>query len=157
MLNRIRQLFQQNQDSDAAAPGAHPHEEVRLAAAALLVEAASLDGSFDDDERQAVARTLRDHFGLNEEELATLMTAAEARQAASNQLLDFTRAIKAHYSPEERIEIIEMLWEVAYADGVLHDYEASLLRRVGGLIYVPDRERGAARQRVLARLGIAGD
>jgi uncharacterized tellurite resistance protein B-like protein len=47
-----------------------------------------------------------------------------------------------------------MLWEVAYADGVLDEYEDSLLRRVGGLIYVPDRERGMARQRVLRRLGL---
>ena len=49
-----------------------------------------------------------------------------------------------------------MLWEVAYADGVLHDYEANLLRRVGGLIYVNDRERGDARRRVLARIDADG-
>ena len=47
-----------------------------------------------------------------------------------------------------------MLWEVAYADRVLNEYEDSLLRRVGGLIYVPDRERGMARQRVRKRLGL---
>jgi uncharacterized tellurite resistance protein B-like protein len=48
-----------------------------------------------------------------------------------------------------------MLWEVAYADGVLHDYEHNLLRRIAGLIYVTDRDRGLARNRVLARLGLA--
>jgi uncharacterized tellurite resistance protein B-like protein len=48
-----------------------------------------------------------------------------------------------------------MLWEVAYADGILHDYEASLLRRVTGLLYVSDKASGAARLRVLARLGLA--
>ena len=53
---------------------------------------------------------------------------------------------------EERIELIEMIWEVVYADGELHDYEANLLRRLGGLLYVSDRERGDARKRVLARL-----
>jgi uncharacterized tellurite resistance protein B-like protein len=47
-----------------------------------------------------------------------------------------------------------MMWEVAYADGALHDYEASLLRRVTGLLYVSDRESGEARKRVLARLGL---
>jgi uncharacterized tellurite resistance protein B-like protein len=50
--------------------------------------------------------------------------------------------------------VIEMLWEVAYADGRLHDYEASLLRRVTGLLYVSDRDSGEARKRVLARLGL---
>ncbi|PKQ01791.1 MAG: TerB family tellurite resistance protein, partial [Alphaproteobacteria bacterium HGW-Alphaproteobacteria-12] len=58
------------------------------------------------------------------------------------------------YSEEERVGVIEKMWEVVYADGVLDDYEANLLRRVAGLIYVPDRESGQARQRVIARLGI---
>jgi uncharacterized tellurite resistance protein B-like protein len=47
--------------------------------------------------------------------------------------------------------MIEMLWEVVYADGELHSYEANLMRRLGGLLYVSERDRGAARKRVLAR------
>jgi len=50
--------------------------------------------------------------------------------------------------------MMEMLWEVAYADGRLHEYEASLARQVAGLIHVSDRDNGAARKRVLARLGL---
>jgi len=57
--------------------------------------------------------------------------------------------------------MIEMLWEVAYADGSLHDFESNMLRRVAGLLYVTDRESGDARKRVVARLsgeaGGAGD
>ena len=56
---------------------------------------------------------------------------------------------------EERVKIIEMLWEVAYADGVVHHYEANLIRRINGLLYVSDRDSGAARKRVAARLGIS--
>ena len=66
--------------------------------------------------------------------------------------MGFTRVIKDRYSPEERVELVEMAWEVVYADGELHDYEANLLRRLGGLLYVSDKERGDARKRVLARL-----
>jgi uncharacterized tellurite resistance protein B-like protein len=54
-------------------------------------------------------------------------------------------------SPEERVELIEMLWGVAYADGVLDPEEDLLVRRIAGLIHVDDRERVLARQRVLAR------
>ena len=61
--------------------------------------------------------------------------------------------IKDRFPHEERLELMEMLWEVAYADGVLHDFEASLMRRISGLIYVSDRDSGAARKRALARLG----
>ena len=59
------------------------------------------------------------------------------------------------FEPEERIALIEMLWEVAYADGELHDYEASLIRRITGLLYVSDRDSGEARKRVRARLGLS--
>ena len=67
----------------------------------------------------------------------------------------FTRAVNDGFAPEDRIQVIEMLWEVVYADGELHDYEASLLRRITGLLYVSDRDSGEARKRVLARLGRA--
>ena len=60
--------------------------------------------------------------------------------------------INERLSPERHVEVIEMLWEVAYADGGLTALEDTLLRRVGGLIYVPDHDRGEARQRVLRRL-----
>ena len=67
----------------------------------------------------------------------------------------FTRVIKDRFSEDERVRMIEMLWTGAYADRRLHDYEASLVRRVAGLIYVADRDSGAARKRVLRRLGLA--
>jgi uncharacterized tellurite resistance protein B-like protein len=71
----------------------------------------------------------------------------------SQQLYEFTRAVNDRFTPEQRIEIMEMLWEVVYADGEVHDFEVSLLRRIGGLIYVSDRDRALARQRVVDRLG----
>ena len=85
-----------------------------------------------------------------------LLAEAEQAASASVQWQGFTRAVNDGFAPEERIQVIEMLWEVAYADGQLHDYEASLLRRITGLLYVSDRDSGEARKRVLARLGLAG-
>jgi len=54
----------------------------------------------------------------------------------------------------QRIEVIEMLWEVAYADGVLDPHEDAMIRKVAGLLYVADFDRGAARRRVRERLGL---
>jgi uncharacterized tellurite resistance protein B-like protein len=136
--------------------GRHSHDELQLAAAALLVEAATMDGDYGDSEQVAIDRLLRQKFGLNDEEARELHDLAVAEQSEANQLLGFTRVIKDRYSEEERIELIEMAWEVAYADGELHDHEANLLRRLGGLLYVSDRERGDARKRVLARLRPTG-
>jgi len=151
MLKRIKSIL----SGTTSQPEADKVEDERqIAAAALLVEAATLDDVFDDDERATIAAVLGQHFAIDAEACTALIEAAEEAQEESNHLLRFTRTIKDSYSPEDRIEIIEMLWEVAYADGVLHDYEANLLRRVGGLIYVSDQDRGDARKRVLTRMGL---
>lgn len=153
MINRIKSLF--FADGGEPLPPAGAGDPVQLAAAALLVEAAWMDQSFDAAERAGIERLVRDRFGLNDEEARTLVEDAEARVRHSTQLLPFTRVIKDRFSHEERVEMVEMLWEVVYADGVLHDHEASLMRQIGALVYVPDRERGEARKRALARLKAA--
>lgn len=153
MIDRIRALFAGLDAPARREPPASVHDK-HLAAAVLMVEAACLDGEFDADERRKIRGIVEESFELNSEEAGTLLAEAEAAQSDANHLVRFTRAIKEAYPPEERDALIEMLWEVVYADGVVHDYEASLLRRVVGLLYVSDRDSGAARKRVLARLGI---
>jgi uncharacterized tellurite resistance protein B-like protein len=156
MINRIKALFSGRPAAEAVTAGTHSHDELQIAAAALLVEAACLDGHYGNAEQAAIYNLLRRRFGLNEAEAASLHELGVAEQSGANQLLGFTRVIKQRYSDEERIELIEMAWEVVYADGELHDHEANLLRRLGGLLYVSDRERGEARKRVLARLQPTG-
>ncbi len=95
---------------------------------------------------------LAGYFDLGPEAVSRLTAAAEQAVEDSHQLFPFTREICKRLSPEVRIEIIEMLWQVAYADGVLDPHEDMLLRRIAGLIHVPDRERGIARQRALEKL-----
>ena len=129
--------------------------EEQVAAAALMVEAARLDGSFSDVERDRIRTLLVRHFQLSPWAAAELLSRAERTATESVAWQGFTRAIKGALPPEERVGILELLWEVVYADGTLHDYEASLLRRVAGLLYVSDRESGEARLRVMERLGVA--
>lgn len=127
---------------------------LQLAVAALLVEAARIDGTFDERERSMVAHLLEQRFGLTAADARALEALAEQRGERSAQLFGFVRTINEKLPRERRIEIIEMLWEVAYADGVLDPLEDTLLRRIGGLIDVSDHERGLARLRVVRRLGI---
>jgi uncharacterized tellurite resistance protein B-like protein len=152
MLDRLKQLFQPEVSERSARP--HRFDELQLAAAALLVEAATMDSEFNAQERERVSRLVQDRFALSAEEAADLVGEAEQMAAASVEWHGFTRAIKNGFDHAERVQLIEMLWEVVYTDGQLHDYEASLLRRVTGLLYVSDRESGDARKRVLARLGL---
>lgn len=135
--------------------GSNKQDALRIAAAALLVEAASADERFEDAERATIGRLLQERFGLAADEARSLLLEGQRRRDVSAQLYGFTRTVNERLDPTERVGLIEMLWEVAFADGVLDPFEDSLLRRIGGLVDVPDRERGLARQRVLARLGRA--
>ena len=136
-------------------PPPHSADDRQLACAVLLVEAAGLDEHFGPNERARVHDLLRSRFGLSDEEAVALVAEAEQTAEASVEWQRFTNTIKDAFGHDERVEMVEMLWEVAYADGELHDYEASLLRRIAPLLYVSDRESGEARKRVLERLGIA--
>ena len=156
MIERLKSLLA----ARAAAPGGKrpqlSHDELQLAAAVLLCRAARMDDDFAASEREAIHTLMRGRFGLSAEDADALIDAADGQAADAVELSGYVRLVKNGFSHEERVQLVEMMWEVAYADGVLHDYEAHLLRRIAGLIYVSDQEQGAARKRVLARLGVDG-
>jgi uncharacterized tellurite resistance protein B-like protein len=151
MINRFKQLFA---TEASAGPIEDRDQEIQLAASALLVESACSDGDFDENERASITAILQSEFDLNEDETRTLIEEAEQAVQETGQLYGFTKVIKDRYTPEERTRMIEMLWQVAFADGNVDMYESNLIRRVAGLIYVSDVDRGRAKKRVQARLGI---
>lgn len=151
MIDRIRNWLAQ---IESGKPPKGDFSARQLAAATLLVEAARLDGRMGEEEKRKIGELLAGHFGLSDEEVAALIAAGEASAEEAVQIQRFTSAIKRDTDYEERVALIEMLWEVVYADGRLHHYEDNLLRRVGGLLYVSDRDRGEAGKRVRARLGL---
>ena len=154
MLNRIKTLF--DGSGAAATEPLSRDDQLQLAAAALLVESAHMDGAFDGDERLSIGALLKSRFELSDAECSTLIEEADQAVRETSQLYAFTRVIKNRFDEAERIEMIEMLWEVAFADGHADDFEHNLIQRVAGLIYVSDRDRGITRKRVMARLGIEG-
>jgi uncharacterized tellurite resistance protein B-like protein len=127
-------------------------DELQLSVAALLIEAAHMDSNFDAAERATIGRLLAQRFDLPPESVQSLVEHAEQKVQYSAQYFPFTHEICKRLSPEQRVEIIEMLWRIAYSDGVLDPYEDMLLRQIAGLIQVPDKERGLARQRALEQL-----
>ena len=130
------------------------NDGVAAAAVAVFVEAAQLDGDFDETERRVIFNILIERFQLSSEDADALINDALREHDSPNKVYAATRLIRDVFSDEERIDVMEMLWEVAYADGEVHDYEANLVRRVAGLLYVQDRDSGRARKRVLERLNL---
>ena len=138
----------------ASSPKSKPND-LQIAVGALLVEAASRDDVFDAAEGIAINRLLAERFQLSAEDTAQLVKAAEEARNNSLELFGFVRQLIKEMDEAQRIEVIEMLWEVAYADGVLDANEDAMIRKVAGLLYVSDYARGAARRRVREKLGLA--
>ena len=149
-MNRIKTFFK---TLSRPGRGAGAHADKNLAAAALMVEAAAMDGAIADREQETIRALLTSRLGLSGNEAGTLIEAAKKAQADATHLVRFTRTLKDALGEAERTEIIEMLWRVVLADGVVHDFEDNLIRRVAGLLYVSDRARGEAKKRAEREAG----
>lgn len=129
--------------------------DAQVAVGALLVEAAFRDDMFETAERAAIKQLLAARFDLSDDATEELLLASEEAKAESLELFNFVRKLLKDMDEPQRVEVIEMLWEVAYADGVLDAHEDAMIRKVAGLLYVSDYDRGAARRRVREKLGMS--
>lgn len=141
----IERLFKLLQGTSAAPALEEPH----LSVAVLLVEAGLMQGDFSAEERAVTVRLLCRRFALSADEADELITRAEARARSTAQYFPFTNSLNNSMSIEDKIEVVEMLWRIAYADGNLDAFEDQLIRQVAGLLHVPDRDRMDARRRVI--------
>ena len=154
MIDRLKKLFARDAEEKGSSAEVASENRLAFAAAALLIEAARMDETIDEDERARIVELVRWRFKLDEAEANAVVAAAEP-SAEAGHLQEFTAIICKATEPHERIGIVEMLWDVVYADGQVHHLESSLLRRLAGLLYVNDRDTAAARQRVRERYGLA--
>ncbi|PTV96501.1 putative tellurite resistance protein B-like protein [Rhodobacter aestuarii] len=128
-------------------------EDAELALAALLVRLARSDNHYGADERQHIEQVLATRRGLGHGEATALRERAEAAEAEAPDTVRFTRALKEKIAYEDRIGVIEALWDVALADNERAPEEDALIRLAANLLGVNDRDSGLARQRVVAARG----
>jgi uncharacterized tellurite resistance protein B-like protein len=145
MLNTIREFFESHLDGPAAR-GDEGHT-IEVATAALMVEVARLDRDLGVAERQAVLRAVNSKFGLSGEEAATLVRLAEKEARQATDYYQFTSLINKRFSPEQKERVVELMWRVAYADGVLSAHERHVIRKIADLLHVPHRAYIAAKLR----------
>jgi uncharacterized tellurite resistance protein B-like protein len=145
MLNAIRDFF----ESHVAGPadGGDERHSIELATAALLVEVVRFDREVEPVEREAVLRAVHAKFGLTGEEAATLVRLAEEEARQATDYYQFTSLINKRFSAEQKEQMIEQMWRVAYADAELSAYEQHTIRKIADLLYVPHRAYIAAKLR----------
>ena len=118
----------------------------------LMIEAANSDGDIGTEEIQKIRETLTNTFKENPEEVDSVLKQSIQNSNNSKSLYYYSSKINKNYSDEKKIKLIEILWEIVLADGQLHDYESSIIRRLSGLLYISDINSGNARKRALSKI-----
>lgn len=151
LWNRLVNFVEGVDDDERRLKDMH-EEELRVASAALLINAGSIDGKFDSNEKQKVKALLQRRFDLKPDELKRLFQEASAEEREAVDLYRFTKVLCRDLDQDGRKRIVVMLWEVVMADGVVDEFEANLVWRVAELIGVSTRDRVTLRKMVEARL-----
>jgi uncharacterized tellurite resistance protein B-like protein len=134
-------------------PNTFDDNDYRLAAAALLVHAAAIDGSVSDIERDALHKVIKRHFGLDDAATETLLEQATEAEHEAIDLYHFTSSINRTLDEAGRRKVVQMMWEIVYADRHVGDFEENLIWRAADLLGVSSRERIELRHRVAEHRG----
>ena len=130
-------------------------QALRLAAAVLLVEVMRADAKVGPEERAAVLQAVSHRFALGDEESAALLELAQAQSKHANDYFHFTSRINDHYGQPEKVALVQAMWDVAYADGLLDAHENHVISKVADLLHVTHGEYIAAKMRAREAAGLA--
>jgi len=147
MLTKIKSFFENNFSVDKALAVPLEHQ-LNLAAAALLIEMVLQDDHINGKEVAEVKKLLTAHFDISETEVDSLYALAEEEKHRATDYHQFTKLIAKHYTQPQKIQLIESLWRVAFADQELDKYEEHMVRRISDLIHVSHKDFIQARHRV---------
>ncbi len=147
----LKSLLDRLRHAPPPAPNELPFPRQELAVAALLVEAAQIDRRVSAEERAAVARLVRSRFALPDVEAARLLELAGGEFAAALDDWVFIQAVREGFSAPERVAVLEMIWEVVYADGHLARFEQLFMQRMGEALGIDAQAAEGAQERAFAR------
>jgi len=154
MISSIRKFFDKNLHLDNNTSNFDKQARLPLATAALMFELMKTDSLIDQRETQTLLQVLRSTFELDEEKLEEIVALADEESRQSTSLYEFTSLINADYGYDERVQLVENLWKVAFADQHLDRHEDHLIRKVADLIYVRHSDFIRTKLAVKSRLAV---
>jgi uncharacterized tellurite resistance protein B-like protein len=135
MIKTIKSYFEELLQENTK--NSEPHKNtVELATAVLMIEISLADDHIQEEERHVIKKLLTNNFNLEHDELDELINMAENEVDHAVSLYEFTRLLNESLSMPEKINIIEYLWRVAYADSVVDKYEEYYIRKIADLLYI---------------------
>ena len=147
MFEAVRKLI-----ADLTEDGKHPsrfeENDYRVAAAALLVHTAAIDGGISPSERTRLHEVIKQRFELDDEATDELVAEAIEADEQAIDLYQFTARLNRSLDEKGRARLVEMMWQIVFADGAATEFEDNLIWRAADLLHVPREERIALRERV---------
>ena len=148
MMDLIKSFFSKDRKAGSGDRTGEQNLEGPVAACALLLEMAHVDGEFDASERERIVAILKRNYDLSDEYAEEIMKTAQAEIDGSIDLWRFTHLINDNYSVDEKIRLIEMVWKVAFTDTRLDKHEDHLVHRVAELLNLDHKQLIDAKLRV---------
>jgi uncharacterized tellurite resistance protein B-like protein len=118
----------------------------------LMIEAANIDGQITQEELNKISHSLISVFKEDPKKVEESLTKAFENKDNSKSLYYYTSKLNKSYSDENKIKLIEILWEIILSDNEIHDFETNLIRRLAGLLYISDVECGNAKNRAAQKV-----
>ena len=151
MLTKIKDFFNNNASLKAGDDSKSRERGIEVAACALLVEMAGIDNEFSETEKKGIISILAEEFGLADKMAEEVMELAGEQLKESVDVWQFTSLINKNYSPAEKIQLIELVWKVVYADGHLDKHEDYLVKKLSRMLNLSHKEMIDAKLKVLGR------
>ena len=152
MVVAIQSFFRKYLRPSPDRPEEVSDHSLQIATAALLTATMRADGDVGEDEHRAVTKTLQSRFDLSEAETKALLTLAQKELWNATGYYEFTSLINKSFTYEQKVKIVEHLWEVAFADAHLDKHEEHAIRKIANLIYVEHKDFIDAKLRVKKHL-----
>lgn len=149
MILRIKQLIKKHFQTNETEVDIE--QRLKLAATALLIEMMRADLEITAQESNRLREILTKHFKLNEAEVENILTQAREDNHAAADYYQFTSLINEHYSQKQKIQLVEQLWQLAWADKHIDKFEEHLVRTLADLLHVPHARFIQSKHRVLSK------
>ena len=135
----------------AGIPSRPSRHDVHLATCAIFLEMANVDNEFSDEERESILSICQHEYNLDRDEVLELKRASREELDKSLDVWQFTNAINQHYSNDEKSRVVELLWELVYADGKMDEHENYFMHKLARLLRLTHRDLIDAKLRVIER------
>jgi len=152
MINRLKIFFEQHLSIVSVESEEDLEQRLQLASAVLLLEVAHADRNYSEQEKVRIHKAIADNFSLSEANINSLMELADTKSEEATDYHQFTSLLNKKFSLEQKTRLIELMWQVAFADGELDIHEDHFIRKIAELLYLRHSEMLSARERAQVAL-----